>query len=42
MKEEVVGTKEVLKSCFFIGCLAVLIFIALAIGIFLWPYSIQG
>ncbi|MDV7137682.1 hypothetical protein R3X28_02290 [Maribacter sp. TH_r10] len=42
MKEEVIGTKEVFKSCFAIGCLAVIIFIALAVGIFLWPYSIEG
>ena len=38
MKEEVVGTREVLKSCFFVGCAGIVIFILIAVGYLLWPY----
>ncbi|WP_265240993.1 hypothetical protein [Muriicola sp. Z0-33] len=42
MREEVVRTKEVYKSCFFVGCAAVIIFILIAvIYFFLWPYSLE-
>jgi len=41
VKEEVVGTKEVFKSCFFVGCAAIIIFIVIAIGYFFWPYSLE-
>ena len=38
MKEEVVGTREVFKSCFFVGCAAIVIFVVIAVAYFFWPY----
>lgn len=38
MKEEVVGTKEVLKSCFFVGCAAVIVVILVVCYVF-WSFS---
>lgn len=39
MREEVVRTKDVFKSCFFVGCFGIVIFVLLALGyFFLWPY----
>lgn len=40
MREEVVGTREVFKSCFFVGCAAVIVLVAGAlIYFYLWPYD---
>ena len=39
MKEEVVGPREVFKSCFFVGLAAFIIFIVFSIGFFIWLYN---
>lgn len=39
MKEEVVGSREVLKSCFFVGCAAVIIIVLVSIGYLIWVFN---
>ena len=38
MREEVVGTKEVYKSCFFVGCAAAVVLIMATIGYLIWVF----
>lgn len=38
MREEVVGTREVFKSCFFVGCAAAIILVVVAIGYLIWVF----
>ncbi|MFH6602282.1 hypothetical protein ACEZ3G_02245 [Maribacter algicola] len=39
MKEEVIGTREVFKSCFFVGCAAIIILVLFTIGYFIWVFT---
>ena len=39
MKEEVVGSREVFKSCFFVGCAAVISLIVVSIAYLIWVFN---
>jgi len=39
MKEEVVGTREVFKSCFFVGCAAGVILVVASIVYLIWLFN---
>lgn len=38
MKEEVIGTKEIFKTCFFTGCLATLVLLLALIGYLIYIF----
>jgi hypothetical protein len=39
MREEVVGTREVFKSCFLVGCAAIVILVVVSIGYLIWVFT---